>query len=165
MHCRWRKTCHGTGSSRHLSRFWYYHQVLIDRLEAQFGVSDFCVQTAAGTSLSTSVNSHPTPQGSVLGTLLFTAYTSPVGGLISSHGVAYHKFTDDIQLSLRSTRPTPRPHFNVLADARQHFAPGSCWVSEWPAAEYQQVRGRDSGHACPAAFSCCCLVVDVAGTI
>jgi len=28
--------------------------------------------------------------------------------------------------SLRSTRPTPRLIFNVSADARQQFAPGSC---------------------------------------
>jgi len=37
-------------------------------------------------------------QGSVLGSLLFTAYMSPVGDLISSHGVVYRKFPGDIQL-------------------------------------------------------------------
>jgi len=33
-------------------------------------------------------------------------YASPVGNLISSHGVACHKFSDDI-FSSRSTRLTP----------------------------------------------------------
>ena len=37
---------------------------------------------------------------SVLGQLLFAAYVSPVGGVISDHGVKFHQHADDTQLFL-----------------------------------------------------------------
>jgi len=48
------------------------------------------------------------PQGSVLVLLLFTAYVSPVGELIESHGISYHQLADNMQLlvTMNSTDAT-----------------------------------------------------------
>ena len=38
------------------------------------------------------------PQGSVVGPVMFTFYTTPMQRIFKRHGIKYHKYADDIQL-------------------------------------------------------------------
>jgi len=93
------------------------HDVLISRLESQFGVdggaSSWLRSYLTDRQQFVKLGDHSymtkqcasgVPQRSVLGPLLFTAYVSPVRELIESHGVSYHQFADDTTRSCSSPR-------------------------------------------------------------
>ena len=87
------------------------HDILLKRMKGRFGVSevalDWLRSYVTGRKQFVKLDRHTSStvectsgvsQGSVLGPILFTLYTAPVGDVITSHGVGYHQYADDTQL-------------------------------------------------------------------
>ena len=99
------------------------HTLLLHRLEHRFGIKDVALnwirdyltnrtqQVVLDNPNGEAKQSKPAiptqgvPQGSVLGPLLFTLYTSPLGDLCCKHTVSFHWYADD-QLNYLGFKPT-----------------------------------------------------------
>ena len=87
------------------------HDILVDRLSTTFGCSgcvrrwfmSYLVGRTQSVIVDGSISARSTlkygvPQGSVLGPLLFTLYTYPLGNVIGHYNISYHFYADDSQL-------------------------------------------------------------------
>jgi len=105
------------------------HSILLQRLETWFGIRDSALawlssylkdrnqQVRLGEFTSPKCPLiFGVPQGSVLGPLLFTLYTTPLGAAIQGHCVSHHLYADDSQIYLSFSSRDSTTSLNVLSE-------------------------------------------------
>ena len=97
------------------------HDILLHRLEHRFGISGEVLgwfsSYLADRKQTVFINGtlgekYPVdsgvPQGSVLGPILFTLYTSPLGNIIGRRQLGYHLYADDTKIYIFMSPPPPK---------------------------------------------------------
>ena len=103
------------------------HAILLDRLQKWFGISGLALKWFSsylsdrsqqikleGTFSPRAQLPFGVPQGSVLGPVLFTMYTTPLSTVIQGHSIPHHLYADDSQLYISFSSDDSGSQLNSL---------------------------------------------------
>ena len=115
------------------------HNIMLNRLSDMFGLSGCVLDwfrylcnksvfvVVKGKQSQPQLLEFGVPQGSVLGPVLYTMYTSPLGNLIKHHSMPYHMYADDTQL-YKSAKAGQI--LSVLKDTTKCFVSVKAWMTQ-----------------------------------
>ena len=117
------------------------HDTLLHQLQHRLGISGTALQWfqsyLSGRTQSVSVESvcstptplrYGVPQGSVLGPLLYTIYTLPLGDILREAGIFYHLYADDTQLYMSFSCTDPSSQLSCLESMQQCVTQIKLWM-------------------------------------
>ena len=117
------------------------HTILFGRLEKRFGITNQALEWLSSylherkeTVIIDGCRSKErdlvcgVPQGSVLGPLLFTMYTSELGDIVRKHGIQYHCYADDTQLYLPFDPCSPSGLLSAKHKLEQCLGDVAAWM-------------------------------------
>ena len=124
------------------------HDILLSRLKSRFAVNGVALKwlgsyltdrsqvVEIGVPLSGGSRSEfaslksGIPQGSILGPILFTTYTVPIGNICRRHHVEFHLYADDTQIYLSFRPSTPQSKHDCIARIEKCIDEIGTWMTQ-----------------------------------